>query len=31
MSVPGALVTGVDGAIRVRAGVAPAAFPWPGR
>jgi competence protein ComEC len=31
MTVPGALVTGADGAVRVRADGAPAAYPWPGR
>ena len=31
MSVPGALVTGIDGAIRVRRGEDPAPFPWPER
>jgi len=29
MSVPGALVTGIDGAVRVRVDGVPAAFPWP--
>jgi competence protein ComEC len=29
MSVPGALVTGIDGAVRVRGDGVPAAFPWP--